>query len=120
MTDKQARTSGPHQLKQENLDPLLRDLERIEHELPDRVNADPDDAAKGLVQLVLTLVDLLRELMERQAVRRMEGGSLSEEEIEQLGQTFQKLDQRMDELRKHFDLEKDDLQINLGSFGRLL
>lgn len=103
----------------DDLGPFLRHLEQIEHELPSRVNADPENVEKGLVQLVLTLVELLRQLMERQAVRRMEGGSLNEDEIERLGQTFQKLDQRMEELRKHFGLSKEDLSLHLGPLGDL-
>ena len=58
--------------------------------------------------------------MERQAVRRMEGGSLTDDEVERLGQTFMKLEQRMDELREHFDLEEGDLNLNLGPLGDLL
>jgi len=104
----------------EDLAPFLRHLERLEHELPSRVNADPENVEKGLVQLVLTLVELLRQLMERQAVRRMEGGSLDEEEIERLGQTFQRLDERMAELRRHFGLKKEDLNLRLGPLDELL
>ena len=63
-----------------------------------RVNTDPEHVEKGLAGLVLTLIDVVRELMERQAVRRIEGGTLSDEEIERLGQTFMKLERRMEEL----------------------
>jgi hypothetical protein len=88
--------------------------------LPARVSADPHNVEKGLAQLVLTLVDLLRQLMERQAVRRMEGGSLSDEEIERLGQTFMKLEERMRELKQSFGLTDADLNIDLGPLGKLL
>ena len=83
----------------DNLDDFLRGLERVSGGLPDRVNADPKNVEKGLARLVLTLIDLLRQLMERQAIRRMEGGSLTDDEIERLGQTFMKLQQRMEELK---------------------
>ena len=86
----------------------------------ERVDTDPATVEKGLVQLVLTLVELLRELMERQAVRRMEAGGLSEEEIERLGRTLMLLADRMEELREHFGLEPEDLNIDLGPLGRLL
>jgi hypothetical protein len=84
------------------------------------VNADPHNVEKGLAKLVLTLIELLRQLMERQAVRRMEGGTLTDDEVERLGQTFMKLEQRMEELKKAFGLEGEDLNLNLGPLGKLL
>jgi gas vesicle protein GvpK len=98
----------------------LDELERIASALPRRIDADPERVEKGLVQLVLTLVELLRQLMERQALRRMEDGTLTDEEIERLGETFMKLEQRMDELKRHFELEDADLNLNLGPLGDLL
>ena len=85
-----------------------------------RIDADPESVQKGLVQLVLTLVELLRQLMERQAVRRVDAGGLSDDEIERLGQTLMLLEDRMTELREHFGLEPEDLNIDLGPLGRLL
>jgi uncharacterized protein YjiS (DUF1127 family) len=95
-------------------------LERIATALPSRINADPEQVEKGLAQLVLTLVDLLRQLMERQALRRMENDALTDEQIERLGETFMKLEQRMDELKEHFGLRDEDLNLNLGPLGDLL
>jgi hypothetical protein len=95
-------------------------LERLEAALPRRLNADPETLEKGLAQLVLTLVELLRELMERQALRRIEGGTLSEEEVERLGRTFMALSERMDELKEAFGLADEDLNLNLGPLGNLL
>jgi hypothetical protein len=69
---------------------------------------------------VLTIVELLRELMERQALRRIDGGGLSEEQVERLGRTFMLLDRRMAELRDVFGLTEDDLNLDLGPLGRLL
>ena len=71
----------------------------VQDAFPRRINADPEKVERGLAQLVLTLVELLRQLMERQALRRMEGGTLTDEQIERLGETFMKLEQRMDELK---------------------
>lgn len=88
--------------------------------LPERIDADPESVERGLSALVLTLVDLLRQLMERQAVRRMEGGTLTDEEVERLGQTFMLLSQRMEELKETFGLGDDDLNIDLGPLGDLL
>jgi len=88
--------------------------------LPRRVSADPETVERGLAQLVLTLVELLRQLMERQALRRMDTETLTEEQIERLGETFMKLEQRMEELKAHFQLEDRDLNLNLGPLGDLL
>jgi Gas vesicle protein K len=85
-----------------------------------RIEADPENVEKGLVQLVLTIVELLRQLMERQALHRIEGGSLSSEEIERLGRTFLALSERMDELKDQFGLDDKDLNLNLGPLGDLL
>jgi hypothetical protein len=85
-----------------------------------RINADPESLEKGLAQLVLTLVELIRQLMERQALRRMETGTLTDEQVERLGQTFMKLEQRMEELKEHFELTDRDLNLDLGPLGNLL
>ena len=85
-----------------------------------RVETDPEKVEKGLAQLVLTLIELLRQLMERQALTRMEQGNLSEDEIDRLGETFMRLDRRMQELKAHFGLEDRDLNLNLGPLGDLL
>lgn len=103
-----------------NLDDFLRGLERVRTPLPSRVNADPQNVERGLAQLVLTLVDLLRQLMERQAIRRIEGGTLTDEEVERLGQTFMLLERRMKELKETFGLTDKDLNIDLGPLGKLL
>ncbi len=103
-----------------DLDPFARDLRRLDDVLTRRVRADPENVERGLAQLVLTLIELLRQLMERQALRRMEQGGLSDEQIERLGETFMKLEQRMEELKREFGLEDADLNLELGPLGRLL
>jgi transposase len=87
---------------------------------PRRLAVTQENAKKGLGQLVLTLVELIRELLERQALRRIEAGSLTEEQIERLGATFMQLAAQMQRLKKEFDLENEDLNIDLGPLGRLL
>lgn len=87
---------------------------------PERVNLEQDDVKNGLGQLVLTLVKLLHELMERQAIRRMESGSLTETEIERLGVTLMRQAEEIERLRRLFHLEDEDLNIDLGPLGRLL
>jgi hypothetical protein len=96
------------------------DHDRLESALSRRVNADPESVERGLAQLVLTIVELLRQLMERQALRRVDGGTLSEEQIERLGRTFMELDRRMAELREEFGLSEEDLNLDLGPLGHLL
>ena len=93
---------------------------RLDHALSRRVNADPENVERGLAQLVLTIVELLRQIMERQALRRIDGGGLTEDEVERLGRTFMELDKRMAELRDKFGLDEDDLNLNLGPLGNLL
>lgn len=103
-----------------DLDGLARELGEVTGAFPRRVNTDPERVERGLAQLVLTLIELLRQLMERQAIRRMEAGSLDDEEIERLGDTFMKLADRMEELKAEFGLEDRDLNLNLGPLGDLL
>jgi hypothetical protein len=95
-------------------------LERLEAAMPRRLNADPEGLEKGLAHLVLTLVELLRQLMERQALRRIEGGTVNDEEIERLGQTFMALSERIEELKRVFGLEDEELNLNLGPLGNLI
>jgi uncharacterized protein YjiS (DUF1127 family) len=102
------------------LERIAGELEHLPQAFPRRVNADPEKVEKGLAQLVLTLIELLRQLMERQALRRMDTGTLTDEQVERLGETFMKLDQRMRELTEHFELEEGDLNLNLGPLGDLL
>jgi len=85
-----------------------------------RIDADPESVEKGLVTLVLTLVELLRQLMERQALRRVDQGTLTDEQIEKIGMTLMALEARMAELREHFGLRPQDLNLDLGPLGRLL
>lgn len=96
------------------------ELRRLREPLPGRVNADPDRVEQGLAKLVLALIELLRRLLERQAIRRMEAGSLTDEQIERLGQTFMKLEARMQDLKRAFGLEDEDLNLDLGPLGNLM
>ena len=102
------------------LDPFADELPRLSDALTRRVNAEPEGLERGLAQLVLTIVELLRQLMERQALRRVDGGSLSDEQIERLGLTFMELDKRMAQLRDEFGLTEEDVNLDLGPLGRLL
>ena len=83
-----------------------------------QLNLEPEKVEQGLAKLVLCIIELIRQLLERQAVRRMEGGSLSSEEIERLGATLMKLETRMQELKEQFGI--DDLNLDLGPLGKLV
>lgn len=84
-----------------------------------RVNLNPSDVKNGLGQLVLAVVKLLHELLERQAVRRIDAGTLTEEQIERLGVTLMRQAEEIDRLREEFGLEVEDLNLDLGPLGKL-
>jgi hypothetical protein len=103
-----------------DLDPFTGDVSRLDDAVTRRIDADPENVQRGLAQLVLTIVELLRQLMERQALRRVEAGGLDDETVERLGRTLMALEERMEELKETFDLRDEDLNLNLGPLGRLL
>lgn len=100
-------------------DEIERALEFTESAIPDRISADPEEIENGLARLVLSIIELVRQLLERQALRRMDGGNLSEAEIESLGLSLMKLEEKMDELKRTFGLEGDDLNLKLGPISTL-
>jgi hypothetical protein len=104
----------------DDLEALRRELQQVRATLPERIDVDPEGVEQGLAQLVLTLLEFLRQVLERQAVRRMEGGSLSDEEVERVGLALMKLEEKVHELAEHFGLRPSDLNINLGPLGDLL
>src|SRR3954463_9061019 len=95
-------------------DQSVSDLIALANALPERINADPEKVEQGLARLVLTVVELLRRVLEHQAIRRMDGGSLSDEQVEKLGLALLKLNERLGELKETFGLSDDDLSIDLG------
>jgi len=82
--------------------------------IPERISADPEIIENGLARLVLSIIELIRRLLEKQAIRRMDAGNLSDEEIERLGNALMKLEEKMDELKRVFGLSDDDLNLKLG------
>ncbi|NQS88933.1 gas vesicle protein K [Patescibacteria group bacterium] len=98
----------------------IKDPEEVKNSNPGRIDIDPKNVEKGLAKLVLTLVELIRKLLEKQAMRRVEGGSLSDEEIERVGQTLMKLEIKMKELKEIFGLKDEELNLNLGPLGDLM
>ena len=103
-----------------DLERITAELRQIAPTLPQRIDASADDIEAGLARLVLTLVDFLRQVLEHQAVRRMEGGGLSDEEIENVGLALMRLEERLGDIKTVFGLEGEDLNIDLGPLGRLL
>lgn len=94
-------------------------LSELAPDLPERIDADSTAAENGLARLVLTLIELLRKVLEHQAIRRMDGGGLTEAEVERLGLAMLRLHQRMEEMKEVFGLADEDLQVDLGPLGRL-
>jgi len=101
------------------LEALGRELAELRAALPERVVVGPDDPESGLAKLVLTVLEFVREVLEHQAVSRMESGSLTEEEVERLGLALFRLRERMEHLKETFGLTDEDLRLDLGPLGRL-
>nr|WP_016823848.1 gas vesicle protein K [Streptomyces viridosporus] len=105
---------GPHPERHDGPHPEPHDGRRR------RLDLEPDTVERDLVKLVLTVVELLRQLMERQALRRFDEGDLSEEQEERIGLTLMLLEERMTELRERYGLRPEDLNLDLGPLGPLL
>jgi hypothetical protein len=100
-------------------DRLRESLTFAEPAIPERISADPEAVENGLAKLVLSIIELVRRLLERQALRRMDGGNLTDEEIERLGSALMRLEEKMDEMKRVFNLTDDDLTLKLGSVKSL-
>jgi hypothetical protein len=98
---------------------LRQQLSFTESTIPERISADPEALENGLARLVLSIIELVRRLLEKQALRRMDGGNLTEEEIERLGTSLMKLEEKMTEMKAAFGLEDDDLNLSLGPIKTL-
>jgi hypothetical protein len=104
----------------EALDALEAQLRELAPKLPERLETDENDIEAGVAKLVLTLVEFVRQVLEHQAIRRMEGGSLTDEEVERLGLALMRLQEKLQELKSAFGLKDEDLNVDLGPLGRLL
>ena len=102
------------------VDEFVEELRCVTDTLPSRINIDAQSVEQGLAKLVLTLIEFIRRLLEKQAVRRMEGGDLSPEQIEELGLALMKLEAKLQELKTQFGLDDEDLNLDLGPIGRLI
>src|ERR671930_486156 len=109
-----------HEIQTSHEDEFVEQLRHATDALPPRINVDPQSVEQGLAKLVLTLIEFIRRLLEKQAVRRMEGGDLSPEQIEELGLALMKLEAKLQELKTQFGLTDEDLNLDLGPIGRLI
>ena len=108
-------------LRVRELESLRAELERRVGGLsPPRWNADPEDVQRSVARLVLTLVEFLRQLMERQAIRRMDAGTLTPEETEDVGQALMRLEETIRDIGRRFGLTPEDLNLDLGPLGKLM
>lgn len=107
-------------LEIEELDALRGEIERQAAAAAPRWNADPEEVQKSVARLILTLVEFLRKLMEKQAIRRMEAGTLTEEEVENVGVALMRLEETLHDIAGRFGLESGDLNLDLGPLGKLI
>ena len=103
----------------EALDDLRRELERVSSS-PLRWNADPEDVQRSVAHLVLTLVEFIRKLLERQAIRRMEAGTLTPAQTEDLGRALMLLESTLRDMAVRFGIDPEELNLDLGPLGRLM
>lgn len=102
------------------LEDLRRELQRATGQRPLRWNADPDDVQRSVAQLVLTLVEFIRKLLERQAIRRMDAGTLTDQQTEDIGQALMTLEETVRDLAARFGIPIEDLNLDLGPVGKLI
>jgi hypothetical protein len=115
-----ARTGSLTVTEVAELDELRRELERTAAASPLRWNANPDDVQRSVAQLVLTLVEFIRKLLERQAIRRMDAGTLSDQQTEDVGLALMKLEETVRDIAAKFGIPPDELNLDLGPIGKLM
>ena len=124
------KTVEPMRVDSENISDFIKVMEtgreklvetrQSTQETGNRINIDPEKTKNGVAQLVLTVVKLIHELLEKQAIRRIDSGSLTDDEIEKLGVTLIRQTEELEKLREVFDFSDEDLNIDLGPLGKLL
>ena len=100
--------------------PTEQAIRRSQNTHPERINIDPEKVENGLAKLVLVLVELIRRLLEKQAIRRIEGGYLSDEEVERIGEAMMKLEDKVQELKDLFGLKDEDMNLISGPLSDLI
>ena len=119
-TTRGATPSPARGIEAQELESLRSEIERLGTVGPPRWNADPEDVRRSVAKLVLTLVEFIRQLLERQAIRRMEAGTLSADETEAVGLALMRLEETVRDLAGRFGLDPNDLNLDLGPAGRLI
>ena len=119
LSPKNPPTAEP-EIETSHVEEFVEQLSCVTNSLPSRINIDAQSVEQGLAKLVLTLIEFIRRLLEKQAVRRMEGGDLSPEQIEELGLALMKLEGKLQELKEQFGLTDEELNLDLGPVGRLI
>jgi hypothetical protein len=102
------------------IESLREEIDRLKQTAPPRWNANPDDVKRSVAKLVLTLVEFIRQLLERQAIRRLDAGTLTDEETEAIGLALMRLEETIWDLGAQFGLAPEDLNLDLGPIGKLM
>jgi hypothetical protein len=117
----QPLSSSPSGLQAADLEALKREIDaRIAEAMPDRWNPNPDEVRKAVMKLVLTLAEFIRQLLERQAVRRMENDTLTADQVEAVGLALMRIEEAVHDIARQNELDPKDLNLDLGPLGRLL
>jgi hypothetical protein len=111
---------SPRKIETEHPEEFVEELRKVADALPSRIDVDPKSVDQGLAKLVLTVIEFIRRLLEKQAIRRMESEGLTPEEVEQMGLALMRLEEKLEELKAQFGLAGEDLDLNLGPLGRLV
>jgi hypothetical protein len=117
---KAATYVGPAGIEIQEIESLRSELKRVARGAPPRWNANPDDVRRSVAKLVLTLVEFIRQLLERQAIRRMDAGTLTPEQTEAVGLALMRLEETIRDIGAQFGLTPEELNLNLGPVGRLI
>lgn len=115
-----ARRSVAGRAPAKEIDAIRKQIARVAGGTPPRWNADPEDVRRSVMKLVLTLVELIRQLLERQAIRRMDANTLTADEIESVGLALMRLQETIEDLAKQFDIAPEELNLDLGPVGTLM
>ena len=115
---KPAKVAVPAEARE--IEAIRQQIERVAAAKPPRWNANAEDVRRSVLKLVLTLVELIRQLLERQAIRRMEAGTLTNEETESVGLALMRLQETITDLATQFDISPDELNLDLGPVGKLM